>query len=305
LTAQGPFSLASSIGFLQGFTPASYDSASEQTLELAFPVEGTWETVGVQVEQTADGVRGKIRGPAAPKKALTEAVRKQVARILSLDIDGSEFAAVGKRDKVVAGLQERYPGLRPVCFYSPYEAAAWTIIGHRIRMRQAAGIKARMAEQLGEPVSFGDHTVHAFPSPQRLAELDDFPGLTGRKPEWLRALGTAAAEGRLDAASLRALPPEQALTQLKELPGIGDFSAELVLLRGAGDPDRAPRHEPRLARAVALAYDLPEAPTDTELEELSETWKPYRTWVCLLLRTQLEDETGEISSSGGSSRHRR
>jgi DNA-3-methyladenine glycosylase II len=63
------------------------------------------------------------------------AIRDQVARILSLDLDGSGFAAVGRADPVVAGLQRRYPGLRPVSFWSPYEAAAWAIIGQRIRIR--------------------------------------------------------------------------------------------------------------------------------------------------------------------------
>jgi DNA-3-methyladenine glycosylase II len=68
-----------------------------------------------------------------------------------------------------------------------------------------------------------------------------------------------------------------------------------VLLRGAGAPDEVPGHESRLARAVARAYDLPEPPTADELARISGTWKPYRTWTTLLLRTYLEDETGEIA----------
>jgi DNA-3-methyladenine glycosylase II len=195
----------------------------------------------------------------------------------------------------VGRLQGRYPGLRPVGFWSPYEAAAWAIIGHRLRIRQAAGIKARMAEQLGVPVDFGDRAVHAFPAPQRLADLDGFPGLSGRKPEWLRSIAAAALAGRLDAARLRAMPREEALAQLKELPGIGDFSAGLVLLRGAADPDAVPAAEPRIARAVSLAYGLPEPASPAELARISAAWKPYRTWATLLLRAQLEDETGEIS----------
>ena len=87
--------------------------------------------------------------------------------------------------------------------------------------------------------------VHAFPSPMRLAELDTFPGLAGRKPEWLRSLAQAALVGQLDAARLRAMPHEVAMTDLKKLPGIGDFSAGLILLRGAGDPDAVPGQEPR------------------------------------------------------------
>jgi len=80
------------------------------------------------------------------------------------------------------------------------------------------------------------------------------------------------------------------------LPGIGAFSAELILLRGAGMPDRLPAHEPRLTRTTAMAYGLKELPAARELAEISERWRPYRTWVALHLRTMLEDETGEIAS---------
>jgi DNA-3-methyladenine glycosylase II len=168
-------------------------------------------------------------------------------------------------------------------------------IGQRIRIRQAAAIRASMTQQLGEPVPFGGHVVHAFPAPQRLAELGGFPGLPGRKAEWLRSVAAAALDGRHDASSQRALPPAQALAQLRQLPGIGDFSAELVLLRGAAAPDEIPRHESRLARAIALAYELPQPPSAQELERISGNWRPYRTWATLLLRTFLEDQTGEIA----------
>jgi DNA-3-methyladenine glycosylase II len=288
MTPRGPFSLASSIRFLEGFTPAAYSGPQDVALELAFPVEGSWETVGVRVRQDGGDVTAEVVSPASPEAELMTAVRAQVERILSLDVDGSDFLAVGERDPVAGRLQQRYPGLRPVGFWSPYEAAAWTIIGHRIRIRQAAAIKARMARQLGEPVSFGDRVVHAFPSPARLAGLDSFPGLAGRKPEWLRSVAVEALDGQLDAARLRGLPRETALKELKKLPGIGDFSAGLILLRGAGDPDAIAYHEPRLALAVADAYGLPGPATPGQLAEISENWRPYRTWVTLLLRIQQE-----------------
>jgi DNA-3-methyladenine glycosylase II len=309
LVPRGPFSLAASVRFLEGFTPAAYRGAGESVLELAFPVEGSWQTVGVRVRQDAGDTGGgsgevtaEIVSPGEAGAGVVAAVRGQVERILSLDVDGSGFAAVGERDPVVGEIQRRYPGLRPVGFWSPYEAAAWTIIGHRIRITQAAAIKARMAEQLGEPVSFGEQTVHAFPSPQRLAGLEEFGGLAGRKPEWLRSVAQAALDGQLDTARLRAMPHEEAMADLKKLPGIGDFSAGLILLRGASDPDAVPGQEPRLARAVSLAYDLPGPATPDQVRKISESWRPYRTWVTLLLRVQLEDETGEISGRPGRAR---
>jgi DNA-3-methyladenine glycosylase II len=156
-----------------------------------------------------------------------------------------------------------------------------------------------MAAELGQTVDVHGDVRHAFPGPARLADLQGFPGLFDRKVENLRALGDAAADGRLDGTWLRGLPRDHALAELKQLRGIGDFSAELVLLRGAGDPDHLPEHEPRLCRGATLAYGLDEPPDHAWLEERAQAWRPYRTWVVLLLRVLLETETGEIRGTRG------
>ena len=289
----GPYSLAASVRFLEGFAPARYEGDGSDRLRLAFFADGLGrgeQAAGALVNQEGDGVVVETYGEAAP-----EAVRDQVERILSLDVDGSGFPGVGARDPVVGELQERYPGLRPVLFYSPYEAAAWAIIGNRIWIVQAAKIKARMTAELGKIIEVDGKEEHAFPGPSSLLELGSFPGLSERKVGYMRALARAALEGRLESSHLRSLPAEEALAELKKLPGIGGFSAELILLRGAGVPDRLPVHEPRLARAVAAAYGLKKPPAAKELTEIAEGWRPYRTWVALHLRTMLEDETGEIA----------
>lgn len=288
----GPYSLAASTRFLEGFAPAAYDGGGEEGLRVAFVADGyeKEKVAGVYVCSEGDVVAGEVYGEAEP-----DVVRRQVERILSLDVDGAGFLGVGERDPVVRRLQGRYPGLRPVCFYSPYEAAAWAIIGHRVRIVQAAKVKARMAEEMGTAVEVRGETVHAFPGPSRLAEMEGFPGLTGQKVERLKHLGVAALGGRLDADYLRSLSVGEALKELQELSGIGPFSAELILLRGAGKPDHLPTHEPRLGRAVAMAYGLDEPPDVEESERMAERWRPYRTWVALHMRAMLEEETREIS----------
>lgn len=292
----GPFSLAASTRFLEGFAPAAREKADRDgRMHLAFAVEGSWETAGVCLWEEGGEVLREVSGDADP-----DAVREQVERMLSLDVDGRGFPRVGEKDPVVGGLQERYPGLRPVGFHSPYEAGAWAIIGHRTRIVQAAKVKARMAEKLGEEVVVHGERLHAFPGPRRLWGLDEFPGLSGAKVENLRGLAEAALDGRLVGGRLRAMPAEEALAGLRELRGIGPFSAELILLRGAGHPDRLAVNEPRLRRAVAMAYGLEGEPGLEELARISDGWRPYRTWVALFLRTMLEDETREIRSQSAS-----
>ena len=114
-------------------------------------------------------------------------------------------------------------------------------------------------------------------------------------------MAQAALDGQLDAARLRGMPHEEAMADLKKLPGIGDFSAGLTLLRGAGaGRNRVPGQEPRLARAVALAYGLAATPRATK--GISENWRPYRTWVTLLMQTAARGQDGEITRRQGYAR---
>jgi DNA-3-methyladenine glycosylase II len=292
LVPRGPYSLAAAIAFLDNFTPAARQPTTRPThLHMAFVADGTDQAVGVCVRDEGDRLAGEVFGTADP--AIVEA---QVARILSLDVDGADFPAVADRDPVAGRLQARYPGLRPVCFYSPYEAAVWAIISQRIRMSQAGRIKGRMAVELGTAVTIHGETLHAFPSPHRLRMLESFPGLFGRKAEYLQAVAEGALAGRLDAGTLRSLPREMALRELKTLPGIGDFAAEHILLRGAGEPDALPVTEPRLQRAMALAYGLDVTPDAAQMHVIAENWRPYRTWVTLLLRVMRDEDAYEIAT---------
>ncbi|MEU8876187.1 DNA-3-methyladenine glycosylase 2 family protein [Streptomyces javensis] len=308
LTPSGPFSLAASARFLEGFTPASYQGTADDVLHLAFPADDGHSTVAVAVrqEETAEGGAGRVRaefttypdtpedpvsagtGPEpGPGEAEADAVRAQLARVLSLDVDGSGFPELAA-DPVVAGLMADYPGLRPVCFHSPYEAAAWAVIGHRIRTTQAAAIKARLAERHGRRVRIEGRTLYAFPTPPALRAITRAPGLTGVKIERLHALAEAADAGELDAARLRSMPVDDALAALRQLPGIGPFSAELILIRGAGHPDVFPCHEPRLHAAMTGAYGPGETAAGDirRLAGIADRWRPYRSWVALLLRAR-------------------
>ena len=64
----------------------------------------------------------------------------------------TRFLGVGERDRVIAELQARFPGHRPVLFHSPYEAAAWSIISARRPSAVAAKTRAAISEQLGRAV---------------------------------------------------------------------------------------------------------------------------------------------------------
>ena len=127
-------------------------------------------------------------------------------------------------------------------------------------------------------------------SPRRIP----WPGLDldlpGRKGEYLRAVAEAALEGLLDGVALRALDPDDAVQRVQQVKGLGPFAAELVVVRGANAPDALPHHERRLDAEIAERY----GPGRT-LAEVSQAWRPYRTWAAVHLRALREQRTGEIA----------
>jgi DNA-3-methyladenine glycosylase II len=282
---QGPFSLAAARDFAGGF-PAGIGggSAGGSSLILAFPVEGWRDSALVELSQDADDgpVSARVVGTADPTTAL-----RQASRSVSLDHDGGGWPEVGQRDPVIGGLQAAHRWLRPVCFYSAYEAATSFVIGQRIARRQGARIKATLGERYGDELELDGRSYRAFPRPERLLEVVAIPGLAPEKVRRLHGLAEAAIDGRLDTERLRALPKDEALAELKSLHGVGDFTAEGTLLRGCGVVDELPS-DAMTAEAIGEFYGLPSPLDAATWHRITDGWRPYRMWATVLLRVGME-----------------
>jgi len=294
IVPRGDYSLEQGASFIGAWHRAPSESGDpDGHLHLAFLSDDDLAPVGVCLKQDA---RGQVLGTIHGGTGEAAAVVRQVGRILSLDVDGRAWPDVGRRDPVVARLQRMFPGFRPVNWSNAYEAAAWCVISSRISMRQSQGVKERMSKELGHAIDVHGHVLWTFPGPDRLAHLEKFPGLFGRKVEYLNALGRAALAGEVDTEALRAMPREAALKRLQRLPGIGAWGSELVRLRALSAVDELPSQEPRLMGAVRTEYGLASEPDQATLERLAEKWSPYRMWVCVCLRRTLEGGAGMTHS---------
>lgn len=277
----GPFSLAAAQRFAGGF-PAGIGGGgvAGSSIVMSFPVEGSDTSAAVELRQDPDG---RVIGQTDAAASDLPAVVRQAARSLSLDHDGTGWPAVGERDPVIGRFQRQYDHMRPVCFYSAYEAATSFVIGQRISMRQSARVKDRLREAHGDRPTVEGRPYPAFPRPERLLELTEIPGVSARKVGWLHGIARAALDGRLDTETLRAMTRPEALAALGELPGVGPWTAEAVRLRGCGMADELPDHDEVSPRAIAQLYDRDEIDRAT-LERMAEAWRPYRMWAIVLLR---------------------
>jgi DNA-3-methyladenine glycosylase II len=278
---RGPWSLATSRRFWEGFTPAALrrrldpDQQGAETLHTVFRVDRDWSRAEVDVTQRDGAAHLSVTGDGD-----LDAAAAQTLRFLALDVDARDWPTIADRDPVLADARAQLPGLRPCGFHSPYEAAAWAVLSQRVRIVQAAALRNGLVDRHGDG--------GAFPAPGRLRRLDlDLPG---RKAEYLHAVADAALDGRLDGAELRSVDPETAVAHVRGITGLGPFGAELVVLRGANAPDALPRHERRLDDEITHLY----GPGRT-LADVAPAWRPFRTWAAVHLRALREERSREIT----------
>ncbi len=283
---RGPFSLALAASHV--FGPRE-PAPVVPLMRLAFCADDFRSQAGVVLTEGPGGaVLGEVHGEAD-----VAVVCDQVARIVSLDHDGTGWPAVGERDALIGRLQARYPGFRPVLHYSPYEAAAWAILaGHRSG-RQANALRRRLGEALGATFDLAGVRLSAFPTPQALLDAPTLPVPSPEQDRRLRAIARAALDGLLDPARLRALDPDAARAEVQTLPGLGPFYSGLVAIRAVGPTDAASVEEPRLLSALRH-YLGDVAPADADaLARRMDAWRPFRTWaVVLIRRAAYEDGVG-------------
>ncbi|GAC1578076.1 MAG: DNA-3-methyladenine glycosylase [Candidatus Dormibacteria bacterium] len=296
LTPRGPFDLAYQQRFFGGWPAFEPDPAA---VAMAFPVEGWTHSAVVVLRQPDDRViTGTVHGAGEDK---AQRAWEQALAILSLDIDGSGFPAVGERDPIIHRLQHTHHFMRPTLFHSPYEAACNFVIGQRISITQARSLRLRMAAESGDHITVAGVEMHAFPRPQQLLELRTVRGIAEEKLTRLHGIAQAALDGVLDRERLRALPVETALAELTALRGVGAFSSQGILFRGAGVVD-AVTDDPVSKQAVQRLYELDHLPDHATVLRHADPWRPFRMWCLVLLHVWLRGEGGGPAPPPGRAR---
>ena len=120
-----------------------------------------------------------------------------------------------------------------------------------------------------------------LPSPAELLAVEPGSlrdaGLSWRKIGTLRDLAERLTDGRLDAEVLRALPDEEFITELTAIPGIGPWTAQGALLIAFRREDVVLPGDLALRKAVQRAYTLDHLPSQQEVLDIAEQWRPFRS----------------------------
>jgi AraC family transcriptional regulator, regulatory protein of adaptative response / DNA-3-methyladenine glycosylase II len=211
---------------------------------------------------------------------------ERVRAMFDLNADWAAIVQSLRDDAILAARVEADPGIRVPGCWNGFELAVRAILGQQITVKGATTMAGRMASRFGKPFSGPMRLTHLFPTPEVVADarLGDI-GLTGARVETIRSLARAVSSGKVnfdgsvDSATL--------LNRLREIPGIGHWTAQYIAMRALGEPDAFPSSDLGLLRALTLA-------TPSELEQRAEAWRPWRAYAAMYLwRTPAQGAPGE------------
>lgn len=190
-------------------------------------------------------------------------------------------AAVSDRfstDPLLAPLVKRWPGHRVPGTFNGFECALRAIVGQQITVRSAITLLGRLVVRYGKPITSPfEALTHSFPSPDAIVSVNTSQlqqiGLTTSRAETVRSLAKAVADGHLILEA--GADPDRVRDALLDLPGIGEWTAEYILMRGIGWPDAFPVNDVGLRKASGLTPRL--------LRDRAEQWRPWRSYATVLL----------------------
>lgn len=196
-------------------------------------------------------------------------------RLLDLDADPEAVVDTLSRDADLGVLVAKAPGQRLPRTVDEAELAVRVVLGQQVSTKAARTHASRLVAAYGQPVHDAEGALtHAFPSIAGLAEIDPAElALPQARRRTLHTLIAGLADGSvvLDAGC----DWERARRQLLALPGIGPWTAEVIAMRGLGDPDAFPATDLGVG-AAARQFGLPAGPR--ALTERSARWRPWRSY---------------------------
>ena len=219
---------------------------------------------------------------AAHSGQLVEAAR----HALDLDADPTHMAPLLATLAALHPASAMTAGLRMPGSFDGFETAARIVLGQQVTVAAARTLTRRLIERFGAPVEtpwpglhrcFPDAATIAAATPDAIGEL----GIVRQRVAALQGLARAVVDGL---PLHRGAPLASTQETLLALPGIGDWTTQLLALRVLGWPDAFPATDIGLLKALGLAQarDAPQAIA------MAESWRPWRSYAVIALWRALE-----------------
>jgi AraC family transcriptional regulator of adaptative response / DNA-3-methyladenine glycosylase II len=200
---------------------------------------------------------------------------ERIRAMFDLNADWAAIVRCLQTDPLLGPRVKADPGLRVPGCWNGFELAIRAILGQQITVKGATALAGRIARTFGRPFPFAPGLTHLFPEPRILADADlARVGMPGTRAQTIRTLARAVCDGKINFEGI--VETETFLDRLREIPGIGEWTAQYVAMRALGETDAFPSGDLGLLRALPFA-------NSGELERRAEAWRPWRAYAAVYL----------------------
>ncbi len=274
-----PYDWEAMIRFLAPRAIKGVEDVAEGRYSRVIEIGGVVGTIQVNHAPTASALRVVVR--FAKLEALPTIIAR-IRRMFDLSADPGAISAALASDPLLAPLVSARPGLRVAGGWEAFEITVRAVLGQQITVKGGTQLAGRIVAALGEKVASaaeGSPLTHAFPRPEdfRISALIGL-GITRARATAIAGIAAAAVrdphlfDPRSDLA--------ETVARLRELPGVGEWTAHYIAMRGMGESDAF------LAGDVAVQKRFNvngRRPTPAELLARAERWRPWRAYATLHL----------------------
>ncbi len=271
-----PYDWAAMLAYLEARTLPGVELLEDGVYRRTVSHEGRAGTVEVRHEPKRHSLAVTARVPSV--RALPD-VLASVRRMFDLSADVEGIGAHLAKDPLLAPLVAARPGLRAPGGWDGFELAVRAVLGQQVSVGAGRTLVAQLVSLCGARVPEAERVhpslTHAFPTPERVAAGDlGALGMPSARRETLKTLARAAlADPRLFLPSGQV---EEAVTRLREIKGVGEWTAQYIALRALRETDAFPASDVGLLRGAATARG--ERPTPAALLRRAEAWRPWRAY---------------------------
>jgi DNA-3-methyladenine glycosylase II len=152
-----------------------------------------------------------------------------------------------------------------------FHTLVWAIINQQLSVKAAYSIQQRLLQRLKTEIIEPRHLCRV--RDQSLRQC----GLSAAKIRYIREAGRRVRAGEIDLDALEKVDDETAAEQLMALPGVGRWTADMLLMFSLGHLDILPLGDLALRKAIRQAHGLPEDAAIEHYLQLGETWRPWRS----------------------------
>ncbi len=276
------FSYSECLNFLdRGYDDCLYTIDNNRVLK---PLEIEENRILIQVSNSEDTLEVEQLSGKASERTMEKAAN-YVTEWFDLNRDLEPFYQHLDQHQQIAFMREKYHGLRLMGIPDLFEALCWCVIGQQINLTFAHRLKRQLVETYGTSITHNSTRHYFFPDPEILANLqvEDLKKLqfSRQKSEYIIGIAKDFVDGSITKQNVCNLDNcRQMLERLKKIRGVGDWTANYVLMKSLKQMNCITYGDTGLHSAVSSFLGLERKPTREEVHSL---FQPFTGWESYLV----------------------